>query len=270
MPSQADAQLLGGAVANRGRVFRVGDTVRRPVAPYGRATHSVLRQLASAGFTGSPRLLGADDRTESLSWIEGHAAGNPLPDWALGEDTLESVAVLVRGFHQAVSSYEAAVVAEHQWPTPVPPIYQTGTLSHNDLHPGNIIFADGRAVGLIDFDLAGPGGIVWDLATLIRCWAPLVADADLPGELADRPDRRFERAALLLDAYGLAGPQRLAVIDALVANHDWTYRIVAEEAGSGHPGFAEYWVAVADQTARARSWLVSHRDRLRAAVGAGS
>ncbi|MGI8665672.1 MAG: phosphotransferase, partial [Jatrophihabitans sp.] len=225
MPSSAGGQLLGGAVANRGRVFRVGDTVRRPVAPCRQATHALLRHLEAVGFGGSPRLLGADETTETLSWIPGQAARHPLPDWALGDDTLASVAVLVRGFHHAADSFGTGASARHRWPVPVPTGYRGGRLSHNDLHPGNIIFADGRAVGRIDFDLAGPGGPIWDLATVARCWVPLVDDPDLPAELAADPDRRLERTALLLDAYGLAAADRPAVIDALIANHDWTYRI---------------------------------------------
>jgi hypothetical protein len=260
------ATLLEGAVANVGRVHRVGNTVRRPVAPHRQATHSVLRHLAQVGFPGAPKLLDFDEHYERLSWIPGQAACSPLPEWALGADQLVSVAELVRDFHRAVASYRPA--GAQLWPTPVPDRYRSEDISHNDLHPGNIIFSGGEAVGLIDFDLAGPGGRIWDLATLLRCWSPLVADVDLPTSLRAGMggDARIERAAMLLDAYGLAGPDRLAVADALLDNHDWTYRIVMVAAAAGHRGFGEYWQAVASQTGRARAWLAQALPALRAAV----
>lgn len=267
VPSSPDALLLGGAVANVGRVYRVGDTVQRPVAPH-RMTHTVLRHLAAVGFDGSPRLLRCDGATESLSWIPGQAAANPLPDWALGEPLLGSVARLVRAFHTAIRELP---VQEGDWPVPVPAAYRTGVISHNDLHPGNIIFARGGAVALIDFDLASPGSVAWDLATLLRCWAPLVADVDLPRPLATgaggAEDVRFRRARLLLDAYGLARSERGAVLDALLDNHDWTYRIVTEAAEGGHGGFGAYWEIVAGPTERARAWLIEQLPRLRTALG---
>jgi hypothetical protein len=205
-----------------------------------------------------------DGPVELLSWIPGRAARNPLPDWALDEDSLISVAQLVRRFHDAVASFGVERARSYSWPTPVPARYRTAALSHNDLHPGNVIFADGVAVGLIDFDLAGPGGPIWDLATLARGWAPLVDERDLPPALA--PDRRFERLALLLDAYGLGGNDRTAVVRALVDSHDWTFRIVTDAASRGHPGFYDYWRAVAAQSLRERAWLVAHQPRLEAAV----
>lgn len=268
MPSAAEALLLGGAVANVGRVYRVGDTVRRPVAPHRRTTHAVLDHLADVGFHGSPRLLQVDRATETLSWIHGQAARSPLPDWALGEPLLKSVGRLVRGFHDAMVSFP---MQDDDWPVPVPGAHRGALVSHNDLHPGNIICADGVAVGLIDFDLASPGSIAWDLATVLRCWAPLVADVDLPlplrvGATGGMDDVRFRRAAMLLDGYGLGSTERRNVVEALIDNHDWTYRIVTDAVDDGHAGFNDYWDTVALQTGRAREWILAHLPELRLAL----
>jgi len=247
-------------VANRGLVSRCGATVRRPRAPFEQATHALLAHLESVGFAGSPRLLGVEAETEVLSWIPGRAAGNPLPDWSYSDASLISVAALIKRFHLAVQSFDAA---GYSWARPVPAGYRTGLVSHNDLHPGNVVFDGTVAVGLIDFDLAGPGSAVWDLATAVRCWCPLVDDLDVPATLADR---RFERLALFLDAYGLAAPDRIAVAGALLANHDWTYQIVTDAARSGHLGFQDYWSEVARRTGRARDWTMRHRAELMAAA----
>jgi thiamine kinase-like enzyme len=120
------------------------------------------------------------------------------------------------------------------------------------------------AVGLIDFDLAGPGSVIWDVATAVRCWCPLIDDPDVAPALADR---RLQRLALFLDAYGLAAADRIAVVQALVPNHDWTYRIVTDAVNSGHPGFQNYWHAVARRTDRAREWTLRHSRELLAAAG---
>jgi hypothetical protein len=242
-------------------VFRCDDTVRRPRAPFGRATHAVLAHLDRVGFTGAPRVLAVEADTEVLSWIPGRAARAPLPDWSLGEDTLISVASLIRRFHLAMASFDGAGLS---WARPVPAGYRGPLISHNDLHPGNIVFDGGVAVGLIDFDLAGPGSVVWDVATAVRCWCPLVDDPDVPPALADR---RVQRLALFLDAYGLAAADRVAVVRALVPNHDWTYRIVLDAVRSGHPGFRDYWREVARRTDRARDWTLRHGRELMAAVG---
>lgn len=261
--SLGGAVSLGGGVANRGEVFRLGETVRRPVTPYSGATHKLLRHLAGAGFAGSPRLLDADSRVEVLSWISGVAARDPLPGWALGDATLISVAALVRRFHDAVRGFDAD---PHRWPRPVPAAYLDGMVGHNDLHPGNIVFDGDRAVGLIDFDLAGPSGVVWDLATVARCWCPLVDDVDLPSGFGPSPERRYDRLALLLDAYGISRAGRVAVAQSLISNHDWTYEIVTEAAVAGHRGFRDYWTGVAARTGRARQWTVDHQaDLIKAA-----
>jgi hypothetical protein len=56
------------------------------------------------------------------------------------------------------------------------------------------------------------------------------------------------------------------VASALVANHDWTYAIVAEAAAAGHAGFADHWRAVAPEAARARRWCERHERALLAAA----
>ena len=247
---------LFGGTANRGRVLRIGDTVVRPVAPSRPATHALLAHLAAAGFDGAPRVLAAGAVTETLTYIAGQAAVPPLAADMLTDDALVSVAVLLRRYHRAVASFDPAGYA---WPRQVPARYRTGLVSHNDVHPANVVFRDGRAVALIDFDLAGPGSVTWDFAAAARSFVPLLDEADVTDS---RRGRALARFRTFLAASGLTRAGRLSVAEALVANHDWTYAIVTEAAAAGHAGFADHWRSVGPEAWRARRWCERHRRAL--------
>src|SRR5215469_5505858 len=251
---------LAGGTANRGLVIRVGDTVVRPTAPCWPATHALLAHLRAVGFEGAPRVLGVAQSTEVLTYIDGQAAVPPLPATTLTDTALVSVADLLRNYHQAVRSFDPA---GYRWPKPIPDRWCTGLVSHNDVHPANLVFRDGRAVALIDFDLAGPGSAAWDIAAAARYWAPLQDERDITDS---RQGRSLERFRIFLDACGLTRAERRLAAEAVVANHDWTYAIVTQAAAAGHEAFADHWRQVAEPAARARRWCVRHqRDLLTAA-----
>jgi len=249
---------LSGGTANRGRVVRVGDTVVRPTAPCWPATHALLRHLDAAGFSGAPRVLTAGPVTETLTYIAGRAAVPPLTEDVLTDEALVSVADLLHRYHRAAASFDPSGYA---WPRPVPARYRTGLVSHNDVYPANVVFRDGRAVALIDFDLAGPGSAVWDFAAAARLFVPLLDEADVADS---RGGRALDRFRVFLAASGLTRAERLLVVEALVANHDWTYAIVTEAAAAGHAGFADHWRAVGPSAARARRWCERNRRALAA------
>jgi hypothetical protein len=259
VPPQGGQTLCGGT-ANRGRVVRVGDTVVRPVAPRRLATHALLRHLDAVGFDGAPRVLSAGPVTETLTYIAGRAAVPPFPDDVLTDAALVSVADLLRRYHHAVATFDPA---GYPWPRPVPARYRTGLVSHNDVYPANVVFRDGHAVALIDFDLAGPGSAAWDFAAAARLFVPLLDEADVTDS---RRGRALERFRIFLAASGLTRAARARAAEALVANHDWTYAIVTEAAAAGHAGFADHWRAVAPEAARARRWCQRHRRALLAAA----
>jgi hypothetical protein len=258
----AEQPLLGGT-ANRGRVVRVGATVRRPLRPTSAATHALLRHLESVGFDGAPRLLGIDEQgREVLSYIEGEAVIAPYPAWAMTEEAMVSVARLLRDYHQATLGFRADL---HVWSDPVPLRFRSDRVTtHNDPNLDNVVFRDGRAVALIDFDLASPGSHAWDVACAARLWAPLRTDADVTDARFGLGIERFRR---FVDAYGLQGEDRALVVDAVPATHDWCYAIVSEGAQGGNDGFADYWWhGGADRAARTRAWYASNLAMLREAL----
>jgi hypothetical protein len=253
-------QPLFGGTANRGRVIRIGDTVRRPMRPASAATHALLRHLEAVGFGGAPRLLGVDELgREVLSYVEGEAVVPPYPAWAMTDSALVSVAHLLRDYHEATLSFRADL---HVWSAAVPPRFRGGSVTtHNDPNLDNVVFRDGRAIALIDFDLASPGARAWDVGCAARLWAPLRADVDVTDARRGAGIERFRR---FVDAYGLQGDERALVIDAVPATHDWCYDIVRDGAESGNEGFADYWWhGGANRAARTRDWYAGSVAELR-------
>jgi Ser/Thr protein kinase RdoA (MazF antagonist) len=245
MPGKSEPEvLLVGGIANRGQVVRVGDTVRRPQRPTSPAIHALLRHLADVGFSGAPRFLGVDGQgREVLSYVPGTAITQPYPAWALTDEALVSVAHLLGAYHRAVSTFDPSPYA---WSSSPPAPFAGELISHNDPNLDNIVFRDGRAAALIDFDLASPGCRVWDLACAARLWAPL-----RPGRYIDdaRRGRALDRFRLFVDSYGLPEADRKALITAVRLNHEWSYDIVGTAAAHGHGGFADYWTGAAMQRA---------------------
>jgi hypothetical protein len=247
---EPEVPLLGG-IANRGLVHRVGDTVRRPQRPTSASTHALLRHLESVGFEGAPRFLGIDgEGREILSYIHGHAVTAPHPRWGLTDAALRSVGDLMRSFHEAVAGFDPS---PYTWPASPPEPFASGTITHNDPNLDNVVFRGGRAVALIDFDLAAPGHRVWDVACAARLWAPLRSPVDTPDE---RRNRELSRLREFVDSYGLDDAERALVGGAVRENHEWMVALVGGGAREGVPGFAAYWTPDAEARAgRTRAWL---------------
>jgi Phosphotransferase enzyme family len=258
---QPEIPLFGG-IANQGLVFRVGDTVRRPLRPTSAATQALLEHLAAVGFDCAPRFLGVDAQgREMLSYVPGQAITVPYPSWALTDEALTSVAILLRSYHEAASTFDPA---PHEWPPSPPALFRDGIVSHNDPNLDNVVFRERQAVALIDFDLASPGSRLWDVAAAARLWAPLRANDDIQD---GRRGRALGRFRLFVDAYGLEGTDRKLMVDAVIHNHDWLYDVVRQGAEQGNPGFGAYWWGgAADRAGRTRRWYLRNEQVLRAAL----
>jgi aminoglycoside phosphotransferase (APT) family kinase protein len=135
-------------------------------------------------------------------------------------------------------------------------------VTHNDLNPANVIFRDGRAVALIDFDLAAPGTAAFDLAVTACFWAPLRADDDIDDSRRGRAAARFR---VLLDGYGADAVLREEVVAATRAANRWIADVIEENANLGHPAFGRLWQDAMGLHHRAAAWLWTHTEELRAA-----
>jgi hypothetical protein len=254
---------LHGGTANRGQVHRVGDTVRRPLRPSSPATHALLRHLEEVGFDGAPRVLGIDDAgREVLSYVPGEAVTAPAPAWGLTDAALAGVGRLLRRFHEAAAGFDPT---PYTWSHDVPEPFRRGGVAHNDPNLDNVVFRDGVAVALIDFDLAAPGAPVWDVAAAARLWAPLRAPVDIADS---RRHRELDRLRILVDAYGLDEQGRADLLVAVLESHEWMCEIVRSGAADGVAGFAAYWTPEAEaRNLRARSWLRRNADAVAAVLG---
>jgi len=253
----AEVQLAGGT-SNQGLVVRIADTVRRPRTPASPAIHALLRHLERVGFDGAPRVLGTDDQgREVLSFVAGEAATPPYPPWALSDTALASVADLLRRYHAAVQGFDPA---PYRWGSRVPVAFRAGLVSHNDPNLDNVVFQNGEAVALIDFDLASPGSPLWDVAQAARLWVPLRDPKDVSDE---RAERVHERLRFFVDAYGLPEHDRRRVATAVMQTHGWSYDIVHAGAARGQAGYVGYWTPSARaHDVRGRRWLAKNLQRL--------
>lgn len=255
--------LLPGGIANHGHVVRVGNTVRRPQRSWGDATHALLLHLETVGFTGAPRFLGVDSQgREVLSYIPGTAALEPYPKWVLTDEALVSVAELIRSYHDAASTFDPS---PYSWGRSLPDGFNGQIVTHNDLKPDNVVFRDGRAAGLIDFDLAGPGSRAWDIACAARLWAPLRPDIYI---FDSRRARKLERFRLLVDSYGMDDSDRSKVAEGVGLNYTWFYQLIQTSAASGHAPFSKLWSTKTRPRAQlTMRWHAENRVNLRAALG---
>ena len=192
---------LAGGVANAGAVTKVGDVVLRPTNPHTATIDAILLHLHSAGFEAVPKPLGlAFDGRERMEFIPGDVPLPPFPAWSLTERALGSTAALLRTFHDAQAGFVAPPDA--LWSGDMADPDGGSVICHNDVCPENVVFLDGTAIALLDFDFAAPGRPLYDLSQLAKMWVPLDTDDDAAryGRGGLEP---FRRLRVVADGYGL-------------------------------------------------------------------
>ena len=270
--NQAEIPLAGGDVTEG--VVRVGDTVRRPVGPHSALVHALLIHLESLGFDGAPRFLGIDGAgREVLSYIDGEVAGRPRPPWIADETRLASVGRLVRAYDDAVASFAlpsdvlADPLTAEPPGTPPAPAYPPELIGHVDITPENVVFRNGRAFALIDFDLAQPATRADEMFNAMLWWAPLFDPRDVDPLLRQVDVPR--RARILADAYGLSGADRERIIEVATLRTRRSWHLMKQRAETEGGGWQRMWdEGVGDVIKRRGAWLDQHGPALTAALTA--
>ena len=269
---QAEIPLAGGDVTEG--VVRVGDTVRRPVGPHSPLVHALLAHLELAGFEGAPRFLGIDGSgREVLSYIGGEVAGRPRPPWIADETRLASVGRLVRAYDDAAASFTpppgVLPGVQPAGPPGIPPApaYPPELIGHVDITPENVVFRDGRAYALIDFDLAKPATRADEMFNAMMWWGPLSDPRDVDPLLRDVDVPR--RARILADAYGLSGADRERIMEVAVLRTRRAWYLMRQRAETQGGGWQRMWdEGVGDVIKRREAWLDRHAATLTAALTA--
>jgi Phosphotransferase enzyme family len=223
--------LAGGNVTP---VVRVGDTVRRIPGPWSPAVHRLLDHLAARGFEGAPRFLGLDTQgREVLSFIAGEVGQYPLPAYMWSDAALAGAARLLRRYHDATLDFVPPPGAE--WQMVYPDAAQHEVICHNDFAPYNVVYVAEQPHAIIDFDLAGPGPRLWDLAYAAYRFVPLSYAPDMRELGLSDPAQQSRRLQLFCTAYGLdAAP---GLLDMVAQRIEVMCALLADRAAAGDPAF---------------------------------
>lgn len=260
-----DREVLGGGVANAGAVVREGAYVLRPANAHTRVVHDLLRWVRAAGFEGVPEPVGVEpDGRERLVYIPGDVPVPPFPAWIQTDRALASIAALLAGFHQAAEGFDAEPLAwSREMADPLP----GNTICHNDVCPENVVFRDGVAAALLDFDFVAPGRHLYDLAGLANMCVPLDTEQDAAvwGWGPVDPGRRLR---VLADGYGLP-PGREELVDVIEQRMSSGNDFVRRRVERGEEAFVEMWGRMGGGARYERrvAWFRANRGRFIDALG---
>lgn len=149
--------LAGGNMT--ASVVRIGDRVHRTSGPA--FSRRLLIYLEQVGFPYAPRYLGVDDQgRDMLTYIAGSTSDHPAQR---ADGAWSAAAQMLRALHDATAGSELAGDNE--------------CARHGDPGAFNVIFRDGMPIASIDWDSAGPGTRLSDLAYLAWTWCIYPEDA---------------------------------------------------------------------------------------------
>lgn len=200
---EREVRLPGGQV---GGAVRVGDTVRRPTGPWTPAVHALLAHLAARGLDGIPAVLGFDEQDrEVLTYVP----GRPIPLDEVSEAHLVSAAAWLRRFHAAVADFRPGA---RRWRFVERDLAPDEIVCHHDAAMYNLLAGEGEradeVIGVVDWDVAGPGTPLDDLAHLAWSGVPLYDEPDVTSAA--------RRLGVLTDAYGEPGLTALRIAEHVV------------------------------------------------------
>ncbi|MBC7298055.1 MAG: phosphotransferase [Demequina sp.] len=243
--SQAQREVLRGP-------DRIGHRDVRIIAPdpYTGAIHALLLHLEDAGFTGAPRSFGWDDKGRHLvEFVPGTRADHPkAPEEALDP---ARIGRFMHDMHDALESFEPPDFALWFDGLGAP---GHDLIVHHDIAPSNIVVKSDGTLAAIDWDAAGPGTRLWDLAYAAHSFAPLYqADGDLASA-----SRRLRR---LVDGYGLDDEQRKALVPLLSMRSRRMYEFLDKMRATEADLWTDLWQRGIGTVWKADAqWIYDHSD----------
>lgn len=254
----------------RTEVFRDGDVVVRATGPWSSSVHALLRHLEAADFEASPRVIGDghdNQGRETLSYIEGEFV-HPR---AWSDAGIAELGHVLRRFHDATATFVPPQDATWQ-PWFARSNRPDAIFGHGDLGPWNIVTRDGRPVGFIDWEFAGPIDRLDEVAQVGWLNAQLHDDDVAARNRLPSAAQRAHQLRLFVDGYGLEGPDRAQLITRMIehavrdAGNELAeaggLKMAKAPSGPSDPGWAVAW------RIRSAAWLVANRPLLESAIQA--
>ena len=198
-----EERLLGGNT--HADVVRVADTVRRPTGFWTPGVAALLHHLQTRGYESAPRHLGTDEQgREILTFVPGSVVWPDHFALVATDEALAQVAATIRRYHDAVAEFpHEGFTWSDRGADPRGP---HEVLCHNDLAPWNLVHSPSKQWTFIDWDLAAPGRLAWDLSLGLLSFVPLMADSTLD-EAATR-----HRISVFATGYGKALPANVLAV----------------------------------------------------------
>lgn len=232
-------RLEGG---NVGGAVRIGPTVRRATGSWTPAVHALLAHLSAIGLNGVPRVLGTDELgREVLTYLPGRVVD--VDGEVVAAATLERAMRWLRRYHDAVDGFTVG----GPWRNLSRPLSADELICHHDFAPYNVALSSSatgeQIVGVFDWDLAGPGTRLEDLAFAAWNWVPL--HRPLPAQ------QSAARLRLMAEAYGCrVAPADIA--DGVIPRIEGLVDGIARGQAAGDEGMLNLAkVGEPDRTARA-------------------
>jgi thiamine kinase-like enzyme len=138
---------------------------------------------------------------------------------------------------------------------------------HNDVCLENVVFREGVAVALIDFDFAAPGRPLYDVVQFARMCVPIDDEVNAP-RLGWLPADKPARLRLVADEYALDAAERSEFLAILHESIERGGQFVRRRVEAGDPNFIKMWVEMggAERFDRRRRWWSDHLDEYTAAL----
>jgi hypothetical protein len=234
--------LPGG---NVGGAVRVGGTVRRPTGPWTPAVHELLDFLAAAGVDRIPRVLGIDDRDrEILTFLPGRVLD--IGREALTDAQVTSAMHWLRAYHATVAGFPRD---SRRWRFVERPLQPGEIVCHHDSAMYNMAFDGDELAGVFDWDVAGPGIPMDDVA--IFAWNTAVLFPDSPA------DEVAHVLRTIADGYGGLDPH--AVLDHVITRMTSAADRIAAAQAAGDPGMLRLGTIGEPAATRARLAVLAPR-----------
>ncbi len=127
-------------------------------------------------------------------------------------------------------------------------------ICHNDVCMENVVFCDGEAIGLLDFDFAAPGRPVYELACFARMCVPI--DDESRVRFGWQPAALPRRLRLVADEYGLDPRERTEMVEALGESIVHGGEFALRRVNAGDANFIEMWNSIGGMARfdRRRAW----------------